>query len=221
MFNLEQSITEWRRQMLAAGINSPIPLDELENHLREDAALQLREGLSAEQAFDLAAKRIGQPGALKTEFKKVRNPEERRRQKKAAGIIFTAIYGFYGLAMGWLIVKHTSTLNERLSGFAALAATLLLLFAAWKIVPRFFPVIASKQAQTAMGLVGGVSGMSWFLAFAYLILPRLELTPERLFVAVLWAMIPVMVLPAVAFVGLDKNESRRTANTQARMTKPQ
>ena len=36
MFDLEQSIAEWRRQMLAAGIKTPVPLEELEIHLRED-----------------------------------------------------------------------------------------------------------------------------------------------------------------------------------------
>ncbi len=36
MFNLEQSIAEWRQQMLAAGPKNPTPLNELESHLRED-----------------------------------------------------------------------------------------------------------------------------------------------------------------------------------------
>ena len=36
MFDLEQSITNWRKQMLAAGIKSPVPLEELEIHLREE-----------------------------------------------------------------------------------------------------------------------------------------------------------------------------------------
>ena len=36
MFDLEQAIAEWRKQMLAAGIKAPVPLDELESHLREE-----------------------------------------------------------------------------------------------------------------------------------------------------------------------------------------
>jgi len=36
MFSLEKSISEWRRQMLAAGIKTPVPLEELEIHLREE-----------------------------------------------------------------------------------------------------------------------------------------------------------------------------------------
>ena len=33
MFSLEQAIIRWRRRMLAAGIKTPVPLEELESHL--------------------------------------------------------------------------------------------------------------------------------------------------------------------------------------------
>jgi leader peptidase (prepilin peptidase)/N-methyltransferase len=71
MFNLEQSIANWRRRMLAAGIKSPVPLEELEGHLREDVEQQMQSGLNAQQAFEVAVQRIGQAGALKREFAKV------------------------------------------------------------------------------------------------------------------------------------------------------
>jgi hypothetical protein len=41
MFNLEQSIAEWRQQMLAAGIKTPATLNELESHLREEFERQI------------------------------------------------------------------------------------------------------------------------------------------------------------------------------------
>jgi hypothetical protein len=41
MFNLEQAIADWRQQMLAAGIKTPVPLEELENHLREENEQQM------------------------------------------------------------------------------------------------------------------------------------------------------------------------------------
>ncbi len=52
MFDLEQAISNWRRQMLAAGIKTPAPLEELENHLREDFEQQARSGSSTQQAFE-------------------------------------------------------------------------------------------------------------------------------------------------------------------------
>jgi hypothetical protein len=70
MFNLDQSISAWRSQMLAAGVQSPVPLDELESHLREDIAQQMQSGLDAQAAFAIAVGRIGQATALKKEFAK-------------------------------------------------------------------------------------------------------------------------------------------------------
>jgi hypothetical protein len=72
MFNLNQAIAEWRRQMLAAGVKNPNVLDELESHLREDVEKQVREGSSARQAFEVAARNIGQANVLQTEFTKAK-----------------------------------------------------------------------------------------------------------------------------------------------------
>jgi len=71
MFDLEQAIAEWRRQMLAAGIKSPVPLEELELHLREEIEQQMKAGLGEQEAFELAAQRTGRAAALKKEFKKI------------------------------------------------------------------------------------------------------------------------------------------------------
>src|ERR1700677_4553154 len=70
MFNLEQSIAEWRQQMLAAGVKTPVPLEELESHLREEIEQQIRAGLSARSAFDTSVAQIGRPASLKEEFAK-------------------------------------------------------------------------------------------------------------------------------------------------------
>jgi leader peptidase (prepilin peptidase)/N-methyltransferase len=68
MFNLEQAISEWRQKMLAEGIKTPVPLEELESHLRDDIEQQVRSGSDAQQAFEAAVMRIGQAAALKREF---------------------------------------------------------------------------------------------------------------------------------------------------------
>jgi len=70
MFKLEQLIAEWRKQMLAAGIKTPVPLEELEIHLREEIGQRMKSELNEQRAFEIAAKQIGQPNALKNEFKK-------------------------------------------------------------------------------------------------------------------------------------------------------
>ncbi len=57
--------------MLDAGIKTPVPLEELENHLREDIERQIQSGVKAQQAFECAIQRIGQASVLKSEFTKV------------------------------------------------------------------------------------------------------------------------------------------------------
>ena len=49
---------------------SPVPMEELEIHLREDMEQQKRAGLSESQAFEASVQRIGQASMLKPEFAK-------------------------------------------------------------------------------------------------------------------------------------------------------
>jgi hypothetical protein len=83
MFDLEQSIAEWRRQMLAAGIKTPVPLEELEIHLREEIERQMKSGLSGQDAFEISIRQIGQPKRLNNEFEK----SERKYMKRTAIIL--------------------------------------------------------------------------------------------------------------------------------------
>ena len=71
MFDLEQSIADWRRQMLAAGIKTPVPLEELEIHLREEIERQMKSGLSEQGIFNSAVQKIGEARVVQTEFKKL------------------------------------------------------------------------------------------------------------------------------------------------------
>jgi hypothetical protein len=77
VFNLEEAIADWERQMLAAGINTPEALTELETHLRDEVEHQIRSGLSLEQAFDSAVQQLGSADALKAEFTKTSGATQR------------------------------------------------------------------------------------------------------------------------------------------------
>jgi hypothetical protein len=70
MFNLEKSISDWRRQMQAAGIKTSVPLEELEAHLRDDIDRLKQSGMSEETAFQISTRQMGQPQILNSEFKK-------------------------------------------------------------------------------------------------------------------------------------------------------
>jgi hypothetical protein len=72
MFDLEPSITECRRRMLAAGLKTGRRLDELESHLREEISALKSAGASEAVAFEQAVARLGSPHSVYTEFNKIR-----------------------------------------------------------------------------------------------------------------------------------------------------
>src|SRR5713101_4834439 len=95
MFNLDESISEWRRQMLAAGIKTPVPLNELESHLRDDVEQQMRSGLGAQQAFEAAVQGIGQAAVLECEFDKVGGTKQAQERVKYAILTLAGIPNHY------------------------------------------------------------------------------------------------------------------------------
>jgi hypothetical protein len=109
MFDIEQAITDWRRQMLAAGIKTPVPLEELESHLRNEIERQIKSGINAQRAFGEAARQIGPPKALKCEFQKANAlTVERKRTIAIAAGVLTVFVGFMTVVQSWEMGKMTS-----------------------------------------------------------------------------------------------------------------
>ena len=214
MFNLEPAIAEWRQQMLAAGIKTPVPLEELESHLREEIERQMKSGLNEQKAFPMAVERMGGGDLLKKEFKKVGGLTKAQR-RKAVGYFYSGILGFYTLAVISAMSKYNLSPNEWLSGLAAQTTLLGLACFAWHLAPRWFRLITSRRVQSAVGLIGGISGAIWFSIFANLILPRFDFTTGQLMVAILWAMVPTLVLPTAAFRLLDNSENHPSVITSS------
>jgi len=70
-FDLNHAIQNWRESLAQSPALRAENLNELESHLRDSiATLQVR-GLSTEEAFMVAAKRIGESEGLEREFRKV------------------------------------------------------------------------------------------------------------------------------------------------------
>ena len=199
MFDLEQAITEWRRQMAAGGISTPDVLNELESHLRDDVAEQRRAGADACQAFAAAVGRLGEPSLLQAEFKKTGAAEVRRLQAIAAvggGFLYLAMASF-GL------VRQDMSAAERLMGFGALACAALLGLGLRHAARQ---VQVKARARKAMAAAIAIPGVAWMICFILFILPNLELLPGPLVVALLWALNPTIACGAFGW-GLE--ESRR------------
>jgi hypothetical protein len=221
MFDLEQAIGDWRRQMAAGGIRTPAVLDELESHLRDDIEQQLRSGSSAQQAFEAAVQRIGQGNALKAEFEKVGGTNEGPRWK-AVGIVYSTLAGFFSLAgLFNLFASSKVSVVARLFGSAAVALTILSFFG-WRYCHRFLPVIGNKRVRTAVEIACGLSGAVWIVLFSNIVLAHFFDTCDHVDVRLLaqfavvflWAMTLMAVLGGVAY-GLEEAARRLTPPTTA------
>jgi hypothetical protein len=214
MFNLETAIAEWRRQMTIAGIKSPVPLEELENHLREDFEAQIRSGAIPERAFEIAAGRLGSPAAIKQEFSKVGKVMSARVRK--FNFVFSAVVAVLFCAVGVQFLVNITHAHvapvERISLAGAFLSAGLLL-SAWMFLWRFFPVL--PRAQTRIAAVFLCVVLSGFCATVLLrILPLRSGTTEELMITVAWALL-VPIGAAAAFIyGLEeaayRNVQRRT-----------
>jgi hypothetical protein len=205
MLNLEQSIAEWRRQMLAAGIKTPVVLEELEEHLREEIARQIELGVQPQTAFSKAKEKIGGAESLRRQFK-LAHGVGLAKQRKFIGCFYATLLGVYVVATTYAMTKNALSNLEWCLGVTAQLTLLLLSWFCWRQLPVRFPVISNRAVQSAIGLIGGVSGAVWFLVFAYFLLPLCNFTTGELTVALLWAMVPTLLLPEAAFLLLDKSE---------------
>jgi hypothetical protein len=207
MFDLEESVAEWRRQTLEAGIKSPVTLDELELHLREEIERLMDSGIGEPAAFTAAVKNLGPAQVLRDEFAKA-GAMNMLKRRKLAGFFNAAILGIYTLAVICAMFKYRPSVGEWLSCLAAQAVLLSGCYLIWRSGPRIFPFIGSRRLQSVVGLLGGISGAVWFVIFANWILPCFSFTTGQLMVALSWAMVPTLILPTTAFLLLEKSENR-------------
>jgi len=203
MFNLEQAIASWRKQLSASGINSPGVVDELEDHLRLEIEHQVQKGLLVDRAFDDAVRKIGSSNALSVEFIKAGcHPENRDRKYKLTwmGIGALGYAAPIGLSGRHLLIQLN--VQERWLAMAAVTFTILSLFSGL-IVHRILPVIHDRVIRTRVQFATLLPVLLWLGAFAFLILPRVEFPFGRLRVTTLWALSPLAAISGVVF-GLDE-----------------
>ena len=215
MFNLEQSIADWRTHMLAAGIKTPVPLDELESHLREEIEQQMQSGLNAAEAFDSAVEKIGRAHAVQNEFEKAEAAEAGRTWK--AGQIWSgAIMGLLQLILiGSVLFNSEMQFGDRLSGLAAIATSFLFAGVSGLLSYRISPSI--HHAQTRMALIvfgGGFPLLCWLSIFAPFVLTGHESVFGQWLTAVLWAVCPTLGIFAGFIWGIEAAARRKSMTTE-------
>ena len=192
MFELEKSIAEWLRKMHAAGIKTPVPLEELESHLREEIQQQIRAGATEDRAFEAAVARIGDAKKLREEFakvedsKRVRRRELLRRWSVVAGVAF--VYCVLGNAwyLGARAGRMEITRVDLLLALGAMAPMLLLGWAG-RSMAKILPVIRESRI-IVIALVSIFLGSLLFRIFFPVISPA---NMVHLQIVFLWVLSPM------------------------------
>jgi hypothetical protein len=192
MFNLEQSIAEWRRRMITGGIKSPVPLEELENHLREHIQNQLCSGATTEQAFATAAKQMGDAHGLKREFEKVQEESPKRKRLRAASIVAGAAFAYGAVFTTWILARRSGrieiTATEFLLLLGSMAATIIFGFIGRRVA-KLLPVVSNERLQAAAIVAVFFLGAG-LLRFVWSCLMLDSLVHAQLIL--LWTMSPIL-----------------------------
>ena len=212
MFNLEQSVADWRRQMLAAGIKTPVPLEELEIHLREEIERQTEAGLNETEVFKASVQKFGPAQVVQNEFRKVEARKE-DRQWQLMQIMFVALTGLVPILVPIAGFSRHGVFWEMTSGqiIASLAAWLSFSLLAWsgRLSYRLFPIIPTKRTRGAIHLIYILPVTLWFIVFLNFIVPRYNFTVGQLFVTLPWALLPPMGACIGLYWGMETAARRK------------
>jgi len=179
MFNLTESITHWRQTLAANGTYRPQDLDELESHLCEEIDRLVPTGLSQEEAFFIAVRRLGDTQALTCEFAKI-DPGAFWRDRvfwMAAGVLSYLLIGAVSQLISSLggLTGMICRLNPQWLGTIAAATnigfTLFVFFMIYRVLSGKMPRIHGwlKSALTQTNNVRRLSllGMLVLLVISY------------------------------------------------------
>jgi len=188
MYNLDQQISEWREQMRVAGIKTPVPLEELESHLRDEIEQQSKAGRSEAEAFAAAVRTIGPARAVEGEFRKLADGKDALRWRFIE-IGFGLFASVIPLCLCFQVLYPPArsaadlTPGQQWSGILAMLTFAAL---AWggRLSYKWFPVVRVKRARTnaLLALVP-----LWWIIFMVCIVPRHDFTMGQFLVAFLWA----------------------------------
>ena|SRR5436190_19572844 len=213
--DLESLIANWRREMLAAGIKTPVPLEELESHLREDIEKQMQSGAGVQAAFDSAVQHLGEPGALRAEFKKPADVMSVGEQKLMQVLCDIGVGLDVLLAVAVLILlnrlPHAPTLREQV--LATLPWLLIIaIFGSWRYTHRFLPVITSKRKRLYVSLLSIGLGIAC-TALLLRLIPESASDPAAFIAAFIWSFVPV-VLGFALIINLEETAYRSAVDLQ-------
>jgi signal peptidase I len=150
-FDLSGAIQKWRRNLAQSAAFDSSDLDELEAHLRDAIPALQAAGLSAEESFVIASRRIGTRYALESEFGKINGGPAWLNRPWLAGLLQIVTPGLGNLYSGRPL--HGLILHVAVQGIVLFLA-LALLRLPWPA--NFLIPVAAAIVVTAFVIFDGV-----------------------------------------------------------------
>lgn len=135
-FDREGAASVWRYALLSRGGLTVADVDELQDHL-EQVEPELLDALRPEEAFWVAAHRVGTPEALTREYRKVR---------PNAGWLLRAQWALLGLLAQWLLAPAASVVIYALIAVTASVPALATVAAAGKLYAGWLALVLTAAA---------------------------------------------------------------------------
>lgn len=182
MFDLNRSLDQWRRQLQRGGQCLDEDIAELEEHLREEAQALEKLGLSSEEAFFLAARRLGRVDMLQDEFGKVNAGYAwlTRFRWMAVGVVVYLLGTSLAEAVyrGIVAIAASSGLTGYWTGVFAIILTAAVISGGaylFHLAMRGYNVgqridISIAKRRSRIGLVGGILACSIALSLCSIVL---------------------------------------------------
>jgi hypothetical protein len=143
-FDLNAAITNWQQELAAQPGLTLIVRRELETHLRDTVKVLQGRGLSDEESFWLARRRLGQPEQLDEEFAKA-DPNRVWRDRAFWMVLMLLVTTLWQSSVS--LLNYLSLVNTEGS---FLAARVLLMFASW--LPILLGVLFLSKGRFPQGI---------------------------------------------------------------------
>jgi len=222
MFDLNTAIKNWRAALAAQPGLRDSDLDELEDHLREETDALRQTGLSEEEAFLVACRRLGKPEDLGGEFA-IADPERRRSFRLSWMIIGALSLLFLILAAEVVTNIGTGTLTRFPSlpvalhgphglGWIGGGLRLLVLVIGGVLIWRLLATDRSAHRLKRLGAGTVIFGALWLAGLALVMrvgsqvfyfggFPEADIATISM-IGAWFQLLTLLVLPVVLLVGL-------------------
>ena len=213
MFELESAIWEWRREMMASGVNASEILDEIEAHLRDHVQNQVAIGASEEAAFKTAIANLGDAATLAKEF-----AQNDRGKSSPPRFLQTA----YWVTALLLLLINTCTLlvfqlssRQRLVGIVGVVLVTCYLAS----VPRWLKSRCARSVHSVGIIVKAVANLLWVCPVVALLAAKgvIHMEPGIVPMVLVWCVYMAVVLTVVAFGFNERPEGDPGGNAASRL----